>query len=190
VAWSYTVLLVAVGKFLDKKSELGEFDAAFAYARSSLIAYVEWMVNNEYPYLDKPEILEYPNETWAAQDLRKSLIFFHASRYAQPDRQESYKEKGEFFFANAREELLRHKSSRFSRPLVLMLQNGWAGSCQHGKALPGVVSESDANIIPGRPISTLTIDAVFARITTSFLQSLAHLNIQRELAWLRARLDR
>ena len=38
----------------------------YAYGRASLLHYARWMADNEYPYLDKPEILEYPNETWAA----------------------------------------------------------------------------------------------------------------------------
>ena len=55
----------------------------YAYARASLLHYARWMAEHEYPYLDKPEILEYPTETWAAQDMRKSEIFKYAARIAE-----------------------------------------------------------------------------------------------------------
>ncbi len=53
----------------------------YAYARASLLHYARWMAEHEYPYLEKPEILEYPTETWAAQDMRKSEIFDYAARH-------------------------------------------------------------------------------------------------------------
>ena len=40
------------------------------------------MVEHERPYLDHPEQLEYPTETWAAQELRKANVLRWAARYA------------------------------------------------------------------------------------------------------------
>ena len=45
--------------------------SATRYAREVLLNYAHWMVEHERPYLERPEKLEYPNETWAAQDIRK-----------------------------------------------------------------------------------------------------------------------
>lgn len=188
IAWSYTVLLVAVVKFLDKKRELGEIDDGFAYARKSLLAYAEWMRVNEYPYLEKPEILEYPNETWAAQDLRKSVIFFHAARYGSSDRREAFLGKGRFFFDRARAELQMHETSRFARPLALMLQNGWVGgrlSAESPIPEEAVLAEP---IISGRPTPYLTLPSVLNRIVSEIWQAARQTNVRREMAWLRARL--
>ena len=69
--WFYTMFLQSLGRYLDYKAERGELDQMYAYARACLLHYANWMVDSEYPYLEKPEILEYPTETWAAQDMRR-----------------------------------------------------------------------------------------------------------------------
>lgn len=190
IGWSYTVFLAAVGKFLDKKVELEEFDAGFGHARASLLAYAGWMVENEYPYLDKPEILEYPNETWAAQELRKSVIILLAARYAVSEEQgECFLEKAEFFFGYAEKELPRHESSRFSRPVALMLQNGWVGGRLKQGNLQGGKIEMGRKISVGRPTPHLNAVAVAARMGGDLAAALKHTNIKREYSWLMARLQ-
>ena len=76
------MFLQALGKYLDYKAERGELDALYAYARASLLHYARWMAEHEYPYLSKPEMLEYPTETWAAQDMRKAEVLQEAGRWA------------------------------------------------------------------------------------------------------------
>ena len=73
--WFYTMFLQALGRYLDLKAERGQLDRMYAYARASLLSYARWMADHEYPFLEKPAILEYPTETWPAQDMRKSEIF-------------------------------------------------------------------------------------------------------------------
>lgn len=192
VSWSYTVLLTAVAKFLEKKSEFAEFDAGFTHARSSLLAYAGWMLQHEYPYLDKPEMLEYPNETWAAQDLRKSVIFYQAARYDDPQRQ-AFLQKGRLFFDQAREELCRHATSGLTRPVALMLQNGWVGSRLSGEDLP--LSSFPApdelladKVIECRPSPYLSFGSVLARVGAEMQRAICSTSLQRELAWLKMRL--
>jgi hypothetical protein len=188
IAWSYTVLLSAVAKFLDKKAELVEFDGSFAHARASLLAYAEWMAEHEYPYLEKPEILEYPNETWAAQDLRKSVVFYQAARYADSiEQQKVFLERARFFFSYAREELPKHPTSSFTRPVVLMLQNGWVGDRLRG-ALPQRTFGSLAAPV-GRPTPSLSLGKVLGRIGSELIQALPQTSLKRELAWFRARVN-
>ncbi|ABL00071.1 RIFT barrel domain-containing protein [Pelobacter propionicus] len=187
IAWSYTVLLVAVGKYLDKKVELGEQDAGFAHARASLLVYAGWMLENEYPYLEKPEILEYPNETWVAQDLRKSVIFCQAARYADsPRTRDAFLVKARFYYEYACGELSRFPSSCYARPLVLMLQNGWVGE----RLSAEVPEESymDGHKPLGRPVPYLTLWSVLLRASSGIVQAFREINIKRELAWLKARL--
>jgi hypothetical protein len=188
VAWSYTVLLAAVAKFLDKKAELAEFDAGFSHARASLLAYAEWMLQHEYPYLDKPEILEYPNETWAAQDLRKSVVLYSAARYAPPEQRSAFLQKAALFFEYARTELLRHESSKLTRPLVLMLQNGWVGSRLSDEAADFPYQQQETDTSCSRtPTTYLTLGTVLSRCLSDLISALRQTNLQHELAWLKAR---
>jgi len=72
--WFYTIFLQAVINYLDIKRRLGEFDQGYRYARATLLHYARWMASNESPYLDFPERLQYPNDTWSAQDIRKACM--------------------------------------------------------------------------------------------------------------------
>ena len=71
-----------LGKYLEYRAERGLVDAKFEYARAVLLKYATWMCAHERPYLDTPEQLEYPTETWAAQDIRKAAVFEFAARHS------------------------------------------------------------------------------------------------------------
>lgn len=187
-AWSYTVLLVAVTKYIEKKSELEEFDDGYLYARTCLLTYAEWMLKNEYPYLEKPEILEYPNETWPAQDLRKSVILFKAAGYAAPQTRKALYDKARLLFDASRDGLARHPTSCFVRPVALMLQNGWIGSRLDEQKT--VISTHELPVASfGKPTPQLGIFSVTARICGEMWQAARKFNPGRELAWLNKRLQ-
>ena len=120
--WFYTVLLQAVCRYLDVKRQLAVFDDNFYYARDALLRYAQWMQDNEYPYLDKPEILEFPNDTWAAQDLRKSHVFA-AAWYYSPDNNPAYLQKAEFFQDYVYRQLSTSAEKTYTRVLALLMQN-------------------------------------------------------------------
>ena len=125
--WFYTMFLQALGRYLDFKAERGQLDRMYAYARSSLLNYARWMAEHEYPYLDKPEILEYPTETWAAQDMRKSEVFEAAARVADTsEERERFLERSRFFFESSTTTLARMPTRSLARPVVLLLSNGLA----------------------------------------------------------------
>lgn len=123
--WSYTVFLQALGRYLAEKEALGEADRMYGYARESLRRYARWMLEHEYPYLERPEVLEYPTETWAAQDMRKSEVFLHASRYASGTERAQILERAAFFFEASLDWLYRFESRTLARPLVLLLSYGY-----------------------------------------------------------------
>ena len=100
--WSYTVFLSALARYLDLKAERGDFDRSYAYAQRSLLHYADWMVAHERPYLDRPDELEYPTETWAAQELRKANVLQLASRHAEPSRADAMREFARAVSARAR----------------------------------------------------------------------------------------
>jgi YetA-like protein len=125
--WFYTMFLQALGRYLDFKAEYAQLDRMYAYARSSLRNYALWMAEHEYPYLDKPELLEYPTETWAAQDMRKSEVFEAAARVAATtDERERFLERSRFFFESSTTTLARLPTRSLARPVVLLLSNGLA----------------------------------------------------------------
>jgi hypothetical protein len=123
--WFYTMFLQSLGRYLDYKAELGQLDFLYAYARASLLHYARWMAEHEYPYLDKPERLEYPTETWAAQDMRKSEVFQYAAMHAEGEERSRFLERSEFFFRYSVTTLSGMKTRSLARPVVLLLSHGW-----------------------------------------------------------------
>ncbi|TKB07414.1 hypothetical protein [Desulforhopalus sp. IMCC35007] len=185
--WSYTVFLVALVKFLEVKRELNELDQNYVYARDCLLQYVMWMEQNEYPYLEKPKILEYPNETWAAQDLRKSLIFHKAVNYATSrEMRERFNEREIYFYQASFAELEKWDSKYLTRPLVLVLQNGWIGGTSNLEDNDSFETEmiDDWGLSPFR----YNFVEMLRRQLLDFKRVLSQTNIKREWSWLRARL--
>jgi hypothetical protein len=123
--WFYTMFLQALGKYLDHKAERGELDRMYAYARASLLHHARWMAEHEVPTLSRPEILEYPNETWAAQDMRKSEVFKFAARHASGAEKAKFLERAEFFFRDSVARLSAAETRTLARPVVLMLSFGY-----------------------------------------------------------------
>ena len=147
--WSYTAFLQALGAYLDYKAERNQIDGMYRYARASLLRYAYWMAEHEYPYLDKPEILEYPTETWAAQDLRKSDVFYLASLHAKEADCSRLRERGAFFFNTAVETLSALDSRTLTRPIVLLLTNGRLHDYLHSHPQQRAVEiEDEAGIVP------------------------------------------
>lgn len=122
--WSYVVFLQALGTYLHDKAEWGEWDEMFAYVQASLLHYAAWMARHEYPYLDRPELLEFPTETWAAQDMRKTEVFLWAALHAAPAERTVFLERAMFFFLGSQRTLQRLPGRHYTRPLVVLLSNG------------------------------------------------------------------
>jgi hypothetical protein len=122
--WSYTVFLVVLARYLDLKAEAGALDFAYAHARASLLHYASWMVEKERPYFDQPDQMEYPTETWAAQELRKANVFRLAARYADEPLRARLLAKGADFSERAWADLNRFESRRTVRPLAIVLTEG------------------------------------------------------------------
>ena len=121
--WMYTIFLQELGNYLDLKTELGQQDEMFAYARSTLLHYADWMVEHEYIYLDKAEKLEYPNETWAAQELRKGAVLLQAACYTKSEQQKTiFRQAAEHFLTGGLRRLQAFPTGDLLRPLALLLK--------------------------------------------------------------------
>ncbi|MCC7044021.1 MAG: hypothetical protein IT183_09165 [Acidobacteria bacterium] len=123
--WFYAMFLQALGKYLAHKAECGLVDDAYAYGRACLLNYARWMADHEYPYLEKPEKLEFPTETWAAQDIRKSDILYYAALHADGDERERFVERAAFFHRTSVATLERMPTRAFARPVIVLLTSGF-----------------------------------------------------------------
>src|SRR5262249_8882765 len=127
--WFYTMFLQALAKYLDHKIEMDELDGMYAFGRDVLLRYARWMADHERPYLDEPAILEFPTETWPAQDLRKSEIFDHAARHTCGAERRRFEERADFFFQHSLSTLAGLPTRSFARPVVLLLTHGFMHEC-------------------------------------------------------------
>jgi hypothetical protein len=121
--WMYTIFFQSLGKYLDLKTELKQIDNHWEYARRCLINTAEWMAGNEYLYLDKPEKLEFPNETWAAQEFRKCVILLYAAKYSKLSDYESYRKKAFYYSEGGLQQLSNFPTKTLTRPIILLLTN-------------------------------------------------------------------
>jgi hypothetical protein len=124
--WFYTMFLQSLAKYLDHKAQLGQLDAAYAYGRLALLRYARWMAAREYPFLEKPELLEYPTETWPAQDMRKCEVLQAAARHAAGDERRVFAERAAFFFDYVVRTLAAMPTRTLARPIVLLLSFGYS----------------------------------------------------------------
>ena len=113
------------------------------------------MAANEYPYLDKPEKLEFPTETWAAQDIRKSDVLYLAAMHAAPEEREVFLQKAQFFFRSSVDTLSSMPTRVFTRPVAILLTSGYMQSWVDGRRRPYPVPSrrdfgSPASFIPQR----------------------------------------
>jgi hypothetical protein len=140
--WSYTVFLQVLGKYLEDRAARGMVDVHHEYARQSLLTYARWMADHERPFLDSAERLQFPTETWAAQDLRKVAVFEFAATHAADPERRRFLERADFFFDYAIRTLTEMPTSVFTRPTVLMLSYGVQRPISALSSVPGQTSES------------------------------------------------
>lgn len=124
--WFYTMTLQALGEYLDVKAELNELDEHYLYARLTLLHYARWMAEKERPILDTPERLQYPTESWAAQDMRKVEVFQFAAKHATGEERARFLERAEWFFQYVQNTLPEFPTKSLCRPVILMMRYGWS----------------------------------------------------------------
>ena len=115
--WSYTVHLQALVRVLELTVSQPNLEELRSYVQAALVRYGQGMVANESFYLDEPEDLEYPTETWAAQELRKGTTLWMLTRYLPGDKGESFRLKGSYHLDRAWQSLGSFDSRLFTRPL-------------------------------------------------------------------------
>ena len=122
--WSYTVFLSALARYLDVKHEAEQQDDSYHFAAASLAHFGRWMLHNERPYFDHPEQLEFPTETWAAQDLRKANVLRLAAKYCNAEERVAMLKRGNELADRAWSDLERFESRYVSRSLAIAMSEG------------------------------------------------------------------
>ena len=185
--WHYVVFLQEVIKYLDLKRTLDELDDAFVYARDALLHYAYWMAENEQPYLHQPEKLEFPNDTWAAQDIRRANVLYAAYRYATSDRTRLLS-KARSFRDYVVNDLSKSETRHFSRIQIILLQNHGPSNFMDLEAMPypgldkllsDQTPDTGCFFTPGKFVAHL-----FSRLG----RAVVNFNPKNEVKWVRSRL--
>ena len=142
------------------------------------------MLQNERPFLDNANQLEYPNYTWVAQDLRKAMLLFIA-KILDPDNAEAYQTKATFFL-NYVVNTLKHSAERQLARLQIILL------LVHG---PHLSHSPDAKLFSAQDLPqhthksrVLTKGELLSQICQRLLKGLCSFNPSKERVWLKLRL--
>lgn len=185
--WFYTIFLQAVIRYLEIKKQWGEVqDSRYQFGSRVLIKYAIWMVENERPYLDKPEILDYPNDTWAAQDIRKAYILRYASENCCDDAiGKQMREKADELYDYVVSHLAVSETAHFTRIQAILLQNHGVQSARSIE-----IDRADDFSEEGFDSPYVGIVYLIGSFAKELLLSLAGFSFKRELRWLKYRNDK
>ncbi|GGX49713.1 hypothetical protein GCM10007392_16350 [Saccharospirillum salsuginis] len=189
VAWSYVVFLTSLAHYLWLKERLDEEGAHYNYAKASLLNYCQWMRRHEAPFLMHPENLEYPNDTWAAQDIRKAMLMYLAAEYDQKD-SGGFHRKGQEWLNYVCRHLEQSDTSYFARIQIILLQNFGPHLLQPNDNFKGRAIPTSQRSDQFGPPPKLTTTRIAAKIATKLFKGVLTFRPTRERAWLQARVDR
>lgn len=183
--WSYLIYLQAVCKYLDLKTKLHEIDEPCLYARDSLLHYVDWMLENETPFLKSPEKLEYPNHTWTAQDLRKAGLFCIASQYNE-SKKTDYLKAAEYYVQFVVDTLKHEETRHYARILILLMQNDLHSDALDYEAARLLRDAPEAMSYSAAPLYSLP--GILLGFVRDMSVRLFSLSLKKEKRWLSFRM--
>lgn len=185
-SWSYLVLLTSVSRYLLIKIELQQRDSSWRYALEAFLHYANWIADNERPFLADPSQLEFPNDTWVAQDIRKAMLLFQAA-LLDPDSAGFFRQKAHYWLDYSCSVLQKSEQRHFTRILVILMQN-------HGPHGAGALAQMADSTMPRNQTvhapPKLTWAMLFTRLASRLVRGLVTFRPSRERAWLNARLNR
>lgn len=82
------------------------------------------MLENEEPYFDHPDKLEYPTETWAVQEFRKANVLRLAAQHADDPLRSKLIVRGSDFAERAWSDFLRFGSRQVARAIAILMIEG------------------------------------------------------------------
>ncbi|WP_339800938.1 hypothetical protein [uncultured Marinobacter sp.] len=187
IGWSYLILMAAIARYLWVKRQLGQTDEAYHYARDSLLHYAAWMKDHERPFLQESDQLEFANDTWVAQDIRKAMLMFNAAELSHGLEAEDYLATGQEWLDSSCNTLTQSPERHFSRILVILAQNHGPQHIQPESGAADSRKHAGQNT-KRQPL--LTWPQLAARILQRIGLGLTQFRPSREKAWLDARMNR
>ncbi len=185
--WSYLVFLSSLSRFLLTKSVDTPFDHCHMYALPAFCHYTRWMARYEQPFLTKTDQLEFPNHTWVAQDIRKSMLLFQAS-FFDPTFKDLYLNKAHYFLNYVNKNLHDSIEVNYSRLQVILLQNYGPQAIDLFNSI--MVNNSEYTYgDPSNEPPVLSIPVLAARAGKRLLRAILKFKLKRENEWLKTRLD-
>jgi len=182
--WSYLILLSSIARYLQEKRARNQLDESYQFAAASLLAYTNWIQQNERPFLADTSQLEFANHTWVAQDIRKAMLMFQTAELASQPKAGSLMSTAQEWLKQVCDTLTAGEEHHFSRILVILMQNYGP----HLAAIPASHSSSRKNpeLMTSESLK-LTWGRLIGRITRRLLHSVRRLDITKEKAWLDTR---
>jgi len=182
--WSYLILLSAIARYLHEKHALNQIDNSYQYAAASFLTYTHWVQQNERPFLTDITQLEFPNQTWVAQDIRKAMLIFQAAELTRGTEAESLQKTGQEWLKEICDTLETSNEREYSRILVILMQN-------YGPHLAAIAGKYNSVLrypdLAGSQPLNLTWFSLLARIMRQLGNRTRHLNLAKERVWLKAR---
>jgi len=122
--WFYLVFLQSVAKYLWLTENMQLISHDYQIVKNSFLHYTNYVCENEIPYLKNAAKLEFPNDTWAAQDLRKIMVLKIALRYVDNEKKrKQIKNKIIEITQYVEYKLSVSTEKEFTRILALVMQN-------------------------------------------------------------------
>lgn len=190
-SWSYLVFLASLARYVTIKLATRQCDDEFRYAHACLRLYLDWIYTNEKPFLDAPAKLEFPNDTWVAQDVRKAVLLLQGAALF-PDRTEEFKQSGKQWLDYVTCRLMKSPERQMARIQVILLQNAGPHTYLEGPArneyqLLGIPTGLTDGLFGEQPRLGLLRSALILFRRLAF--GLRKFSFLKEKAWLTARLE-
>jgi hypothetical protein len=144
-----------------------------------LLHFSNWIVDKESPYLDTPDKLEYPNHTWAAQDVRKANVLYGAYYFSRGNEiiANIYKDKADEFYQYVYNSLKDEETRTYTRILAILMQNSGFKSFIEQSAAKPVKTHQAKVMIKSPTVNKLEFVKIFAK-------TFIHTSLIKELTWL------
>lgn len=182
--WSYLVLLGTLPRYIRLKSLLKQRDDAYNYAVECFHHYACWMAKHEQMFMENPAILEFPNDTWTAQDLRKAMLMFQAAQLF-PEDFNVFHQKGLQWLHWIIERLGQSKELEFARVQALLMLTYGPHLCDESAALGIDRPKSNFGAAP-----TLSAWPLIGRVLKKLCLGIIEFRPSREQHWLQSRINR
>jgi len=145
-SWYYVVFLQGIAKYLYIESSMHLARQNRAEILQAFLLYSDYIRDNEAPYLTQSERLEYPNDTWTAQDLRKVFILCCAAEFSDSSTKKGYLSKAHELQSWIEQKLKGSVERFYTRILVLMMQNyGTLALADKNKSLQSSLNDDNAS---------------------------------------------